>query len=81
MIHGSRLCGFVPHQQPMDIAEGIRWSLGKATEWGRPLLMACLDVSKAFDAIHNWVVEAALLDNDAPAWLVAAVLREMVGQK
>lgn len=30
---------------------------------------------------HSWVTEAALVDHNAPAWFVAAVLRETVGQK
>lgn len=66
------LCGFLPHRQSMDIAEGMQEAFR--------MFLACLDVSKAFDALHSWVAEAALVEHDAPAWLIAAVLKEMVGQ-
>lgn len=75
------LCRFRPHRQPMGVAEGIRGAFRKAREWGRPLYLACMDVNKAFDSVRRWVAEAALLAHNAPAWLVPAVLRDLVGQK
>ena len=68
--------GFRRHHQVSDLADGAGVLLQKADEWTRPLLVASLDVHKAFDALQPLVAAAAYLRAGAPRALVAAWLRE-----
>lgn len=47
---------------------------------GGSIHVASLDVEKAFGQIDAWAVKKAMQDHGAPAWAIAAVLRELVDQ-
>lgn len=75
-----QLFGFRPGRQGMGITEAARCTMRKATEWREPLNVASLDEAKAFDQIEPCAVEHDMLSHGAPAWAVAAVVRELLDQ-
>lgn len=53
----------------------------KANEWSRHVFIASLDIANAFDQLEAYSLERVVQEHQAPAWAIAAVLREMVDQK
>lgn len=62
-------------------SEGIRGILRQAHEWGHKVYIASLDADKAFGQLEAYAVQQALLEHDAPACAIAAVLKELVAQR
>lgn len=55
--------------------------LRKSREWDQPLLSASLDVDKAFDQVEPRAMEDVTVYQKAPAWAIAAILRELAMQE
>lgn len=67
--------GFTSDRQPVGALEANCTVVRNASEWGRRFFIASLDIAKAFDQLKAHSVERGVLEHQAPAWAVAAVLR------
>jgi hypothetical protein len=71
------IVGFRPGRQVLDIAAGIATALGKAREWGLPLVVVSVDVAAAFDNVSPELLGEALERRRAPHCLAFAAMREL----
>lgn len=70
------ISGSTPRGSPCRLTSIRR----KGHESGHKVFIATLDVDKVFEQLQAYAVERALLDHEALAWAIAAVLRWLVDQ-
>ena len=75
----ANMMGFIAGHQTMKISETLRIMLQKSHEWKWPIIIAKLDLSKAFDCINHKALDKALKAHGIPATLRAALARELTG--
>jgi hypothetical protein len=71
--------GFVPGRQCADMLFLLQSALLRASEWGVPVVMCKVDISRAFDGIRYDRMWRALCTRGMPAEYAFAFFRELVG--